>query len=59
MDQTVENGISQCGIANRFMPVFKRELTRHNRGTTIVTVLKEFKQLSAIFIIERCQSPIV
>ncbi len=41
------------------MPVFNRELAGNKGRPTIVSVFKEFEQVSAIFITEHRQSPIV
>ena len=45
MDEPVEDGISQGGVADSLMPVRDRQLTGDDSGADIVAVFKYFQEI--------------
>src|SRR6266446_1705508 len=59
MDDAVENGVSQGGIANDFMPAIGRELAGDQQGSPVVAIVDDLEQITTLFGIERFRPPIV
>lgn len=47
VDETVEDGICQSGIADGLMPMVDGELARDDGGTPSVAVLEDLQQIAA------------
>ena len=52
MDETVEDGIGEGGVAEPVVPFLDRELAGDQRGPGGVSVLEEFEQVAAMVGIE-------
>ena len=43
MNQSIQNGIGQCGLSDMFVPSSHGKLGGHNGGTGLVTVIEDLK----------------
>lgn len=59
MDEPVEDGVGQGGIAQGLMPVRDRQLAGDDGGAGLVAFVQEFQQVAAAGIIEQGQPPVV
>ena len=59
VDQAVEDGIRQGGIAQGVVPVGHRQRAGHPGRAGLITLIEQFEQVPAAFAIEDGQSPIV
>jgi len=59
MDQAVEDGVSDRGIADAFMPMINGKLSSHDGGGAAVPVLDDLQELSALWGGHRGQTEIV
>src|SRR5438128_7754215 len=59
MDDAVENGVSQGGVANDFMPAIDRDLAGDQQGSPVVAIVEDLEQITTLFGIERFRPPIV
>src|SRR4029077_2318933 len=59
MDDAVENGVSQGGITDDFMPAIDRDLAGDQQRPPVVTVVDDLEQIAALLGIERFRPPIV
>ena len=53
MNDPVENGVGQGGIANHLMPAIDRELAGDQQGSPVVAIVDDLKQIAALLGIER------
>src|SRR5437868_14798178 len=59
VNDTIEDGISECRIANDLVPLRDRQLTGDEDGTGIVTVFEYFQEIAALFSTELLRPPII
>ena len=59
VDEAIQNGIREGGIAEGFVPVFHGELTGDDGGAIAVPVIEEFQLVAALFIGQRAKTPVV
>jgi len=59
MDEPVENGISQGGVADSLMPVRDRQLTGDDSAADIVAVFKYFEEIMPPLVIEWLKPPVI
>ena len=59
VQQAVQDGIGDGGLADDRMPVFDRALAGDDGGSFVVAVLDDFEQIIALRIIERSQKQII
>jgi hypothetical protein len=59
VNESVEDGIGKGGIGHGFVPVRRRELARHDGGSTLVPVIEQFEQVSLLGRRERREAPVV
>ena len=59
MDDAVENGVGQGGIANDFMPAIDRDLAGDQQRSSVVAIINDLEQIAALLGIERFRPPIV
>jgi len=59
VNQAVQDGICDGGIADMIMPVFYGELTGNEGGCITVTLLDEFEELSSFGVVQRGQAQVI
>jgi hypothetical protein len=59
MDDAVENGIGQRGIAQVFMPAIDRQLTRDDRRSVAVPVVENLEEVLSLCVLEPDEAPII
>jgi hypothetical protein len=59
VDQPVEDGIAECGIANVVVPVLDRELAGDEGCFGTVAILQDFQEITPFRIGECGESPVV
>ena len=59
MDETVENGVSYGGVSDDLVPLIDGHLAGDDGGTTLMSVVNDLEQVTALVGGQRCQSPIV
>ena len=59
VDEAVQDGVSQGGISNGFMPVLNRELARDDGRTTAVAIFEDFQQIASLRWGEDGQTPVI
>lgn len=59
MDKPVEDGISQGGVTDSFMPVGDRQLTGDDGRADIVAVFKYFQEIMSSLVIEWLKPPVI
>src|SRR3984957_751348 len=59
MDDAVENGVGQGGIANDYMPAIDRDLAGDQQRSSVVAIIDDLEQIAALLGIERFRPPIV
>jgi len=59
MDQAVEDGVSDRGIADAFMPMINGKLSSHDGGGAAVPVLDDLQEVSSLWGGHRSQTEIV
>jgi len=59
MDEPVEDGISQGGVADSLMPVRDRQLTGNDCGVRIIAVFKYFEKIMPALVIEWLKTPVI
>jgi len=59
MNEAVEDGICECGVAYGFVPVVNRELACDDGGGATVAVFEDFQEVTALWGGEDGQAPIV
>jgi len=59
VDQPVQDGIGQGGVADGGMPVFDGQLAGHDGRARSVAVVEHLKQVAPVGIVEHGQSPVV
>ena len=53
MDEAVEDGIGEGGVADEFMPLLDRQLRGDDGGTESMAVIEDVEQVTALLGIER------
>ena len=59
MHETIEDRVSECGLAQVRMPVGDRELAGDNGGAPIETVIQDFQDIALGGLIQYGQSPVI
>ncbi len=59
MDQAIQNGVRQGGIANAVMPVLDGQLTGDQGGTGLITVIQDLQEVMSVPISQGFQPPVV
>jgi len=59
MDEPIEDGIAEGGVADNVMPVIDRELTGDEGGTSAVAVLEHFEEISAFGLVEGLEPEVI
>ncbi len=59
MNETVEDGVGESGLADDVVPFIDRQLTGDERRACAVTVLDDFHQVAALAGAEPIRSPII
>ncbi|EDM69953.1 hypothetical protein RAZWK3B_00350 [Roseobacter sp. AzwK-3b] len=59
VNQAVVNGVSQCWIADGFMPLVDWQLTCHNGCTSALPVLKNFEKIAVVGCGDYRQPPVI
>ena len=59
MDKPVEDGISQGGVTDSFMPVGDRQLTGDDGRADIVAVFKYSQEIMSSLVIEWLKPPVI
>jgi hypothetical protein len=57
--EAVEDGISDCGIDDRLVPMVDGELGGHDCRAAAVAIVNDFEQVAALLGGQWCQAPIV
>lgn len=55
----VKYDISQCWIADKFMPVLYGELVGDQGGSKAMSMLQDFQEVMALVLSDLCQAPII
>ena len=58
MDDAVENGVGERGIANHLVPAIDRELAGDQQGSPIVAIVDDLKQVAPLFDVQGFRPPI-
>ena len=59
VDEAVEDGVGQRGVADHVVPTVDRELAGDEGRGALVAVVDDLQQIAALLGGERCQAPIV
>ncbi len=59
VDQSVQNGVGQGGVADGFVPVFDGHLCGDEGGSPVVAVFHNLEEVSSFFIRQEGRSPVV
>lgn len=59
MDQAVQDGISDGGFPNEFMPSIDGELAGDEGGAPIITIIQDFQEIPPFGRGERCETPVI
>src|SRR4051794_38179346 len=59
MDDAVENGVGQGGIANHLVPAIDRDLAGDQQRSPVVAIVDDLEQIAALLGVERFRPPIV
>ena len=59
VDQAVEDGVGQGGVAEEVMPVCEGELAGDDGGFSVESVIEDFQQVALPIFIDGGQSPVV
>lgn len=59
VDQPIQDGIGEGGIANEVMPVLDWDLARDQRGPSASAVVDDFEEIAAFPITERSEAPVI
>ena len=59
VDEAVEDGVGDGGIADDLVPVLDRHLAGDDGRAAFVAVVDDFQQIAALLAGERCETPIV
>lgn len=59
VDQAVEDGVGQGGVADGGVPMFNRKLAGDDGRTAAVTVVEHFQQVAPVRVVEHGEPPIV
>jgi antirestriction protein ArdC len=59
MDQAVEDGVGQGGMAQGLVPVRHRQLTGDHGRAGLIAVIEQVQQVAPPFVVEQSQAPVV
>ena len=59
MDEAVEDGVTEGGIADDIMPVFDGQLAGDEGGATTVAVVEDFEEITALDVVEGHHTEVV
>ena len=59
VDEPIQDGVGEGGVANEVMPVVDRDLARDQRGPPAGAVVDDFEEIAAFPITERGEAPVV
>ena len=59
MDDAIENGVGQSGIADEFVPAIDRKLAGDDQRAGVVAILDDLQQIALLLGQQRFRSPIV
>lgn len=59
VEQTVEDGVGDGGVADGVMPEFQGELTGHERGAATLAVVEDFQEVTVLGILKFFHAPVV
>ena len=59
VDEAVEDGVGEGGIADDLVPVFDRDLAGDDGGAAAVAILDDFEQVAALLGGQRIEPPII
>ena len=59
VDESVENGICECGIGDPCVPVFERQLSGDESRPLLVTVVEDLEKIPFGLRFEWCYAPII
>ena len=57
MHESVEDGISECGLTDDVVPLFDRQLRGDEGGTGRMSVIEDVEQVATLLGIQWCQAP--
>ena len=53
MDDAIESGVGQGGIADHLVPAIDRDLTGDQQGSPVVAIIDDLEQIAALLGVER------
>lgn len=59
VNQAVQDGVGQRGVADGGMPVVHRKLAGDHRRARIVAVVEDLQEVAAVHVVEHGEPPIV
>ena len=59
MQEAVEDGVGQGGLADVLMPVIDRQLTGDQRGSPVMPVLDDLHQVVTLLAGQRLDAPVI
>ncbi len=59
VDETVDDGISKCGVTDELVPVLHGQLARDERRAPAGSILDDFQEISPLAIGEWGRSPVI
>lgn len=59
VDESIENGVGECGVTDDGMPVLKRQLAGDERSAPSISVLENFQQVPPLGVGERGEAEII
>src|SRR2546426_12078875 len=59
VNEAVADGVGQCGLPDRLVPLLDGELAGDERGGPLVTVLEDLEEVAPFLVLERCQGEVV
>ena len=59
VDQAVEDGVGQGGMAEGLVPARHRQLAGDHGRTSLVALVEDFQQIPPALVVERSQPPVV
>ena len=59
VNQSIEDSIGNCWIADDVMPVVQRKLASDDRGRGLVSMLQYFQEVAPLFVSERSERKVI
>ena len=59
VDEPVEDGVGDRGVADHFVPVIDRELAGHDGRAAIVPIVDDLQQIATLIMRQRGEPPVV